>query len=157
MPAVPIIAAGAAIVGAGAAVVGTVSSINAQKKAARASAQQHAYERQAAQNRAVRERRDAIRSARLATATTIQNAENTGGSNTSAALGTLGSIASQINSNLSFLDTQFGLSERASDAGQAARVAQGQSAAWGAISNAGMAVFNIAAPKANFKGLNPFD
>lgn len=51
-----------------------------------------------------REKRDAIKAARLAFATAQQGAENQGAANTSSSVGGLGSIQSQLSSNLSFLD-----------------------------------------------------
>lgn len=140
MPAAPIIAG----VALATAAVGTVKTISAQNKMARAQKQQYAYERQIQQNRSVRERRDAIRAARMASATLVQNSENTGGSLTSAALGSMGSIQSQLNSNLSFLDTQTSLAQRAGDAGSTARAAQVNAGNWSAVTNLGMTVFNIA-------------
>lgn len=151
MPALPIIAVGAAVVGAGAAVVGTVKTIEAQNKAARAQKQQYAFERQISQNRSMRERRDAIRAARIAGANLVQGAENSGGSGTSAALGGLGSIQSQLNSSLSFLDTQGRLADKGSAAGQAAADANRSAQNWGAVTQLGMAIFDRAAPYAKIK------
>lgn len=144
MPALPVIGAVAAVAGAGAAVVGTVSSISAQKKALAAQNSQYAYEKQINTNRSVRERRDAIRSARIAGANVVQGAANTGGSDTSAALGTMGSIASQIDSNLSFLDTQTSLANKAGAESQVAQTAKANAATWGQVSDLGMAIFNTA-------------
>lgn len=140
MPAAPVIAVAALATAA----VGTVATIGAQNRMAKAERQRYAYERQINQNRSVRERRDAIRAARMANASLVQNSENTGGSNTSAALGSLGSIQSQLNSNLSFLDTQQGLAERAGNAASDARAAQANASNWAAVTNLGMTVFNIA-------------
>jgi hypothetical protein len=147
MPVAPALMVGAAIVGAGAAVVGTVKTIEAQNRAARAQKQQFAYERQINQNRTMRERRDAIRAARLAGASLVQNSVNSGAQESSAALGGLGSIQSQLNSNLSFLDTQGRLADRASAASQAAANAKQSAQKWGAISDLGMAVFDRASAK----------
>jgi hypothetical protein len=105
MPAAPIIGAVAAVAGAGVAVVGTVSSIKAQKKAANAQQDQFKYQRAMDNNRAARERVQAIRAARLSYGGAQQAAVNQGAQNSSASLGGLGSIASQLNSNLSFLQT----------------------------------------------------
>jgi len=54
--------------------------------------------------KALRERRDFIRSARSTAARITQGAENAGAANTSAAQGGLASIISQAGSGLSFLD-----------------------------------------------------
>jgi type II secretory pathway pseudopilin PulG len=60
--------------------------------------------------RAARERREAIRNARISSGQVEQNAANMGSSDTSAALGGLGSISQQLNQGLSFLDTYNRLS-----------------------------------------------
>lgn len=142
MPAAGVILAGAAIVGAGAAVVGTVKTIDAQNKMAKAQRQQYKYERQLNQNRAVRERRDAIRAARISSANLVQTGENSGGSGTSAFLGGLGSIQTQLNNNLSFLDTQQSLADKASVQSQKAAAAANSAQKWGTVTDLGMAVFN---------------
>lgn len=147
MPALPIIAVGAAVAGAGAAVVGTVKSIEAQKKAQAFNNKQFAYEKQINQNNSVRQRRDAIRAGRLAGATVTQGAANTGGSETSAALGTIGSIASQLDNNLSFLDTQKGLADRAGEASNMAANARATANTWSQVSQLGMQVFSYADSK----------
>jgi hypothetical protein len=150
MPAIPIIAGVGAIVGAGAAVVGTVSSINAQNKAAAANREQFEYQKQINNNKAVRERRDAIRAARLTGGQVLQAAETQGAGSTSAALGGQGSIVSQLNNNLSFLDTQQSLADKAGAASQVADTARASASNWGAVSGLGMAIFNVSAPKAKF-------
>lgn len=142
MPAAPIIAIGASVIGAGAAVVGTAKSISAQNKMAKATKQQYAFERQMSQNRSVRERRDAIRAARIAGANLVQTGENSGASTSSAVLGGMGSIQSQLNSNLSFLDTQGRLADKGSAAGQVAADQKRAAQNWGAISDLGMAIFD---------------
>lgn len=142
MPAAAIIAAGAAVVGAGAAVVGTVNTAKAQKKANKAAKQQYAYERQIQQNNAVRQRRDAIRAGRMASANVLQTSVNTGGDSSSAALGSLGSIQSQLDSNLSFLDTQNTLATKAGDQSEIARAANANAQKWSGITQLGMAIFN---------------
>lgn len=144
MPALPFIAAGAAIIGAGAAVVGTINSARAAGRQYDAQKKESIYNRQIQNNRAAKERRDAIRAGRLASANLAQMAENTGGSSTSAALGAMGSIQSQINSNISFLDTNQKLSNQAaSAAGEAARFGY-QAQLWSSVSQVGQTVFNAA-------------
>lgn len=139
MPVVPI----AAAVGAAAAVVGTAATIKAQNRANKAAKQQYAYERQMSQNRSVRERRDAIRAARLTQGSLVQTANNQGASSTSAALGGQGSIQSQLNSNLSFLDTQSSLADKSGAASVARQGALTNAGNWAAVSNLGMTVFSM--------------
>ena len=136
MPAVAI-----AAVAATAAVVGTAKTIQSQNKANKMAKQQYAYERQMNQNKSVRERRDAIRASRIAGANVVQGSENAGSSGSSAALGTMGSIQSQLDSNLSFLDTQSSLADKAGAASVARQSALNSASNWGAITNLGMAVF----------------
>lgn len=144
MPAIPIIALGAAVVGAGAAVVGTINSTKAANRANDAAQSQYSYERQLNQNKYTQSRRDAIRSARISAGATQQAGENQGASATSAAIGGLGSIQSQLNTNISFLDTQHSLADSAGAQAQIAQSARAAGAKWGAITEAGIALFNTA-------------
>lgn len=138
------VAAVAAAVGAAATVVGTVSSIKNAKKARKAQAQQFKFERQLAQNRAVRERRDAIRAARLAAGQVTSSAANQGATDSSAFIGGLGSIQSQLNSNLSFLDTNQKLADQAGNAASRANAFLSKAQTGAAISELGMTVFSAA-------------
>lgn len=144
MPAAGIIAAVGAGIGAATAVVGTVLQLQQAKKARKAAKQQYAFERQLANNRAARQRIQAIREARLTAGAVAQAAENAGSSTSSAALGALGSIQSQLNSNLSFLDTNQKLADAAGY--QASQVAIHTSKAndWAGVSNLGMGIFSAA-------------
>lgn len=145
MPAALIIAG----VGTAIAAAGTVATISAQNKAAKAQASQFAYEKQINQNRSAQERRSAIRTARMTTGALVQAGANQGAENTSALAGGLGSIGSQLDTNLSFLDTQQSLAGRAGDAVSEARTASSQGAKWGAVSSLGMAIFNNSSTIAN--------
>lgn len=139
MPVVLPIIAGVALA---TAVVGTVATIGAQNKANKLAKQQFTYEKQLNQNRSVRERRDAIRAARISGGTLLQQSNNTGGSASSAALGGMGSIQSQLDSNLSFLDTQTSLASKSTAAGEAAREANATAQNWSGVTQLGFAVFN---------------
>lgn len=132
----------AAVAGAVATTVGTVASIKQQKKANRLLKQQYTFERNLANRRAAKERRDAIRAGRLAQAQITQNAANSGGADISSiALGAVGSIRSQINSNLSFLDTNQKLADRAGLAGSRANAAQRTAQVWEGVSALGQSIF----------------
>lgn len=61
-----------------------------------------------------RERRDAIKAARLSQAQAVMAGENQGVSGSSGVAGGVGSIQSQLNSNLSFLDRSNTLTDMAS-------------------------------------------
>lgn len=96
------------------AAVGTASSISSQKKQAKF--QKKANQAQRAQDnlRAARERKEAIRAARASRGMAQQAAVNQGAEGSSVSLGGLGSIDSQLGSNLSFLDQFNSLSDQAS-------------------------------------------
>lgn len=84
---------------------------------------------------AARQRRDAVRQTRMAAAQATQNAVNQGAERTSASLGGIGSIVSQGQGNISFLD-QFnsftdGINQRNSKAAKLA----GQAQMFGDIAN----------------------
>ncbi len=151
MPAVPVITAVAAVAGAGAAVYGTVKSVQAQKKAAKANQEQFKYQRAMDNNRAARERVQAIRAARLSYGAASQTAVNQGAENSSASLGGLGSIATQLNSNLSFLDTNNRVSDLATAAGARAAKFGAAAEVYGAVANFGMQVFSAAGGTGAFK------
>lgn len=140
MPAIPIIAGVAAVASVGA----TVASISSANKARKAQQRQNRYERQIQANRSARERIQAVRSARIASGALTQGAETRGASTTSGFLGGLGSIQSQLNSNLSFLDTQTRLSDAASvQAGRASNY-NAQSQIWAGVSDVAKSVFTAA-------------
>lgn len=83
-------------------------------KAAKANQQAATLDRQRMNLQSARERRDAIRQARLAAAQATMSAETQGVSGSSGAQGGVGSIQSQLNSNLSFLDRYNTLTDMAS-------------------------------------------
>lgn len=139
------VAAVAAVVAAGAMVVGTVGSMKQQAKANKLLKQQYKFERQMATNRSAKERRDLIRAGRLTSASLAQTAANSGGAElSSVALGAMGSIRSQINSNLSFLDTNQKLADQAGLAASKAASAQRTAAMWGDVTALGKQVFSMA-------------
>jgi hypothetical protein len=117
-----------------------------QQKAYKAEKKSAAFEREAAalQQKQVnlqnaRAKRDAVREARIAFGTAQNTAANQGVSGSSASLGGLSSISSQVSDNISFLD-QFGFySDQASKAlGNASRQsmkARGYQAASGFVTS----------------------
>ena len=137
------VAAVGSVIGAGAAVVGTINSAKAANRANAATQESMKYQRQMDNYKAARERVQAIRSARLAAGTSLQSAANQGAMNTSASIGSMGSIASQLNSNLSFLDTNNKLSDMASQKLGEAAQHRASAELWGSIAGAGSSLFNI--------------
>lgn len=138
MPAIPIIAAVGATVAAGATVASAVEAGKARKQ----SKKQYAYERQLATNRAARERTQAIREARLTQGAVLQAAENSGAGGSSAALGALGSIQTQLSSKLSFLDTNQKLADLAGFHASKANIYRSKADTYSSISALGMSIFS---------------
>lgn len=107
------------------ATVGTGYSIYNGERAAKENRKAQELQRQANQITEARTKRDSIRQARMAYAKSQQSAENQGVSISSSSQGGLGSIQSQLGSNLSFLDQISTINDQASAAlGRAATFEQ---------------------------------
>lgn len=132
-----------AAVAVGVAAVGTVATISAQNKAAKAQKKQFAYQRQIDNLRAARERTQAIRAARISQGQVTQTAVNQGASGTSASLGGIGSIQSQLAGTLSFLDQTNFLSDQATIQAGKAAAAMTKAANASAITGLAMQVFSM--------------
>lgn len=139
----------------GAAVGGQIYAGNQQKKANKAAQQSAALDRQRMNLQSARERREAVRSSRLALAQSQMAATNQGAQGTSSAQGGQGSIVSQLNSNLSFLDRYNTLTDQASQQiGYANKFSQ-KAQTGQAISNLGWQVFSNSNTLADmWKGTN---
>ncbi len=125
-----IVAAVTAVVGLGVNVVGTVGASKAQSAAAATQRRQRTID-------AARERRKQVRNARLLQGQVTNQAVLSGAQGSSGALGAVGSVTSQLDSNLSFLDTTLANGNSiASDKSKAAT--------FGAVSAIGGSVFNAA-------------
>jgi hypothetical protein len=146
----------AIIAGIGLAVsaAGTYMSVKAQQKQAKL--QKKAITAQRAQDnlKAARERREAIRNSRIAAGTIEQNAANQGVSGSSAALGGMGSIESQLNQNLSFLDTYNRLSDQATELIGKANVQGMKAQTASSVAALGMQVFQNASGIGSVFGAN---
>lgn len=141
MPAVAVVAA----IGVGVAAAGTALQYSESRKARKAASKQYAFERQLANNRAAKERRDVIRASRLARGSLVQTAANSGEAGTSSiALGALGSIESQLNRNLSFLDTNQKLANLAGYQANRVNKALSKAQEYGAIADFGKQIFSAA-------------
>lgn len=136
----------AIIAGVGLAVsaVGAYSSHKQQKKARKAMKRSAAAQRAQDNMKAARERREAIRNARLASGASLQGAVNQGAENSSASLGALGSIEQQLNQGLSFLDGQNRLADQAAHYIGKAQDYSAKADTWSAVSGLGMQVFKSA-------------
>lgn len=100
----------------GIGVAGVAGSIYEQSKANSEQQQALNFQEQQANLQATIQQRQAIRSSRAAYADSQQQAANQGVGDSSASQGGLGSITSQLNSNLSFLDQNNRLSDAAGQA-----------------------------------------
>lgn len=123
--------------GLGVAAAGTFMSIKAQKKQAKYMKAANKAQRQQDTLRAARERKEAIRAARMSTGTVLQASVNQGSIDTSASLGGLGSIESQLKSNLSFLDQFNALSDQAGNLIGKANQQGANAAVWGQVAQVG--------------------
>lgn len=94
----------------------------------------------------MRQKRDAVRQARMAQAQSQTSASNQNVSDSSSAQGGQGSIQSQLGSNLSFLDMYNKYSEQASTALGNARAASSTAQGFSDLASVSMAVFNNASP-----------
>lgn len=124
--------------------VGAYKSHQAQKKQMKFQKRAQAAQRAQDNMRAARERREAIRNARIAAAEVTQAGVNQGVGDSSAVLGSLGSIGQQLNQGLSFLDGMNRLSDQASTALGHAAQAGVNAGMWQSVSGLGMKVFEMA-------------
>ena len=92
----------------------TAISYTQGKKSAKAANRAAAFERKQADLATMRQKRDAIRQARIAAADSTNTAANQGVSESSSAQGAVGSIQSQLSNTLSFLDVWNAYSDQAS-------------------------------------------
>lgn len=102
---IEVILAATAVAATGASVYSSQQAAGANRKSMRLQRRQQALQE-------AKQKRDIIRQGRIAAATATANAENQGASGSSAALGGVGSIRSQVGSNLSFLDQYGRLSDQ---------------------------------------------
>jgi aminopeptidase N len=139
MAAISTIIAGAALATAGAS--SYMSAKNA-KKQAKAQNQALDYQRKQDDLAAARQKRDAIRAARVARAQAETAGANQGVLDSSSSLGGVGSIQSQLGSNISFLDQWNAFSDQASMALGRANTYGARAQSWSNVASASMTVFN---------------
>lgn len=120
--------------GPGLQTAGTINANRAQERT------QELQQRQA-NLQAARQKREAIRESRIAYAQAQQNAVNAGAENTSSSKGGLGSIQSQLASNISFLDNFNSLSKQITSAFGDANAWKMWSEIGGQISSTAASVF----------------
>lgn len=141
-------------IGLGVAAAGTYMSVKAQQKQVKL--QKQAIRAQRAQDnlKAARERREAIRNARISTGAVTQAAANQGVSDSSATLGGLGSIEQQLNQGLSFLDTSNRLADQATEAIGRANIQGMKANTYAQVGQLGMQVFQNASGIGSIFGAN---
>jgi hypothetical protein len=122
--------AATAVASTGASIYSGQQAQKAQSKAMKLQNKQEAL-------REARAKREAIREARIAQATVQNAAENQGASGSSAELGGVGSIQSQLNTNLGFLDHMGRLSTGINNQNM-------QASEWGSYANMFGDVANLA-------------
>lgn len=155
MPALTTIIAG---IGLGISAIGAIGQMSAQSNAKDAAARQAAaqqeqarLEQQKADIANTRNLRTAVRQARIARGSVINQGANAGTSTSSGVVGGAGSVVSQNASNTSFFNTNSALNSQITETqitqGQAAAEAgsaQGEAATFGALGSLGGTVFHEA-------------
>ena len=149
MAAISTIIAGAALA---TAAVGTAVNIKASKQQAAASREAASFQNKQANLQNARQKRDAVRAARLSFGQATQTAANQGVSSSSGSMGGLSSITSQAGDSISFLDQYGFYSDQASSALGRANAAGARANTAGSIANLGMTVFSNSSGIANVFG-----
>lgn len=121
------------------AVLSTGASILQQKKSASAQKRARQAEQRAQNLRAAKERRESIRQARMAYARAQVAGANQGVYDSSGSIGGLGSIISQQNSNVSFLDGQMQLANYAGSQMDKAYKHEANAGMWSAVAGLSLA------------------
>jgi hypothetical protein len=130
-------------VGAVASVAGTIQSGKASKKAAAARQRSLEAQRKIAEVKNARERRNAVREARIKRAQALSVGTQQGAGGSSGLTGATSSIGSQLGSGLSFLDTSKSLSNEANIFSQASAGYSSEANTWAGIAGLGSTIFDI--------------
>lgn len=126
------------------AATGTYIGLKSAQASAQASRQASAFQQKQANLQNARQKRDAVREARLAYGQAQNTAANQGVSGSSGSTGGLSSIAAQASDNVSFLDQYGFFSDQASKALGRANSAQASASTAGAVAGLGLQVFSNA-------------
>lgn len=116
-------------------VVFSMKAASAQRKSAAAAQESNKIQRQKMQLEQAREKRETVRAARIARGRAINAAASQGVMDSSGAQGGVGSIGSQLNYNLSFLDQQGTLADQASAALGRSRMHQSRANTYSSLAN----------------------
>lgn len=138
---------GTALFATGASIYGTAASISASNRAMKALKESSRVQIRQQEAQATRARRSAVRRGLIARARAANVAATTGMRDTSAVLGGLGSLSSQLGANLGYGSMMSGLSQQLTGLSGLAAQAQGQAQLFGQIAN-------LAMPFADFNDMN---
>jgi len=151
MPALPFIAAGAAV-------VGTVASIEQGRRAANASQAQAEAERRRSEIENVYKARQNIRQARIAQAAMANQAALTGGVGGSGVAGGVGSVGSQMAGNLSYMSSIAEENTNIFNFATTAAKASSNAAVYGQVGKLAGTIFSAyGAPSASVSGAATWD
>lgn len=129
---------GTALFATGAALYGTAASISASSRAMKALKESSRVQIRQQEAQATRARRSAVRRGLIARARAANVAATTGMTETSAVMGGLGSLSSQVGANLGYGSMMSGLSQQLTSLSGIATQAQGQAQLFGQIANLAM-------------------
>jgi len=122
----------------GLAVVSTAASMQQSRKAVKAQERAQRIEQKRQDYTTARERRKQIRSARVAQAQVQAQSQAMGTATTSRTAGISGGIQSELGANISFLDTQAGMTRAIGQQNIAAGKYQSKAAMFGAVADLSM-------------------
>mgnify|MGYP005996262291 CR=1 FL=1 len=142
-----------AAIATGAAVYGTAASISASNRAMSAQKQATQVQIRQQQAQATRARRSAVRQSIIARARASNVAATTGMRDTSAVLGGLGSLSSQVGANLGYGSMMSGLSQQLTGLSGTIAQAQGQAQLFGEIGNLGFKFADLGSTVKAIKGI----
>lgn len=135
--------------------VGTLKSMSASKDATKAQNRAIDLQQKSDEIKQARERRNVIREQRIKAAAATQNAANQGATTSSAASGGVGSVTSQANSSLGFLDSVGDLNASTTQQNKQANQFGADANMWASAANFGSTIFNANGGFGNlFSGIN---
>jgi hypothetical protein len=139
-----------ALAGLGLTAYGTIKSVQAGKEQTKASRQAVSIQQGADDIRQARERRQAIREARIKSAAALQAGANQGAGDSSAVAGGQASLTTQLNSGIGFQGQMGNMSTSATNSIFEANKAGASAGLFGSIANLGANIFSA---QGGFAGL----
>lgn len=126
----------------GLAVVSTIAQIDQGRRASKAARAQAEAEKRRAEIENIRKTRETIRQARLAQASMVNTAAQTGGMGSSGLEGGVGSIGSQMASNISYMSQIAEQNTAISNFAVTQASAQSNAQVWGAVGKLSGTIFS---------------